>query len=178
MLIIGNNCCGAEIYRSVLKERYNNPFIWCRTNIVALAKNWDNINLENIELYNENKLVGHWHLKIDDICDLRFTHHKFDPNAKSPIIIQPTDTRSAEIRYCKIWELIISDYNRRLSRMNFNDKPIFAFYEDREDGLDKLNELKKYTDRIIVIPKIEDCGVVKSVRLNAEFIKEELSRFL
>ncbi len=177
MLIIGNNCCGAEIYKSVIKQQYNNPFIWCRTDIISLAKYWNNINFKNIDIFNENKLLGFWHILIDNKCDLRFRHHKFDPKAKIPIIIQPTDTQDAEIRYCKIWELLVNDYNKRLNRMDLNEKPIFVFYEDWQDGPEKLEELKKYTDRIIIIPKIKGCGVVKTVRLKADYIKKELEKF-
>ena len=179
MNLIGNNCAGAAAYKYVLNQQYNNPFIWCRTDVVTLAKEWTNINFKNIRLYNENEkdLSGFWHIIIDGKCNLRFSHHKFDPKCKTVQIIEPTDTRDAEIRYYKIWEYLVQKYYERLERMSTNEYPVFLFYQDWQDPPERLEELKKYTNRIIICPKTPGCGVIKNVRIHANEIKQSLSKF-
>ena len=178
MLIISNNCAGAAAYKYVLNEPYNNPFIWCRTDIVTLAKEWYSINFSNIKLYNEcNDLSGRWHIVLDNKCNIRFSHHKFDPSAKEVQIIEPTDTRDAEIRYYKIWEYLVKKYFERLNRVPVNVAPTFLFYEDWEDTNDKLEQLKQYTDRIVICPKSPGCGVIKNVRIHADELRTMLRRY-
>lgn len=179
MNLIGNNCAGAAAYKYVLNEKYNNPFIWCRTDIITLAAEWYNINFKNIRIYNENEtnLSGFWHIIIDGKCNLRFSHHKFDPSAKTVQIIEPTDTQDAEIRYYKIWEYLAQKYFERLERMSHSELPVFLFYPDWQDPSSRLDELKKYTSRIIVCPKDPDCGVIKNVKIHAEYLKDELKKY-
>lgn len=178
MLVISNNCAGAAAYKYVLEQQYNNPFIWCRTDIIALAKEWSSINFRNIKLYNDrDDLLGKWHIDIDNKCSLRFSHHKFDPYATNVHITEPTDTQDAEIRYCKIWEYLVNKYFERLKRMPMNLYPIFLFYPDWEDTNDKLDTLKQHTDRIVVCPQTPNCGVIKNVRIHADELRSMFARY-
>ena len=97
--------------------------------------------------------------------------------AKEVQIVEPTDTKDAEIRYCKIWEYLVKKYIERLKRIPVNEPPTFLFYEDWEDTKDKLNQLRQYTDRIVICPKSPGCGVIKNVRTHADELRTMLSRY-
>lgn len=173
MNIISCNCAGASIYKFVLNIPYNNPFVWCLTDVVSLAKYWGNIDFRNITLFNEHDLDGIWHINIDGKVDVRYVHAKFDRNASKINIIQPTPTQNAEIRYNKIWEYLVHTYYKRLARMNTVEPPVYALYNASKI----YNKLCQYTDRIIDIPVDNTGGIVHGVIEAKEYILNQLTRY-
>ena len=148
MNIISNNCTGGFIYKKLLKTEYENPFIWCRLfndEFLYLMQNYDNINFHNYEIgKHSNKLVNltnPFYIKIDDKISINYTHYYFDINANKPAIIK------TDFFYCKIWETILKNYEKRLLRME--GKPVFIFNDDGDYSVFGTN--KTWVD---VVPQI------------------------
>ena len=173
MNLISCNCAGASIYKFIINKPYNNPFIWCLTDVVSLAKYWGHINFHKIRIFNEHDLDGIWHINIDNKVDVRYVHAVFDPNAQQVQIIQPTPTQNAEIRYNKIWEYLTYTYYKRLARMDVTEPPLYVLYNANK----VLPQLSQYTDRIIDIPVDTTGGIVHGVISARDYIMEKLAMF-
>lgn len=173
MNIISNNCAGAACYKFVLNQPYNNPFVWCITDVVSLELYRKSINFNRIKLWNDNDLTGIWHITIDDKVDCKFIHAFFDKNASSIQIIQPTASQNAEIRSNRIWEYLVQTYFRRLQRMPLNEDPVYVLY-NAPKTLERLNTV---TDRIINVPVIDTGGIVNGIIHQSSYILNEIQRF-
>ena len=130
MNIISNNCLGGFIYRDILKTEYKNPFIWSSfdpDNFIEFIDNYETINFDNYELFKLGPGMNHnFKLKIDDKYILNNDHMWFDANAKTPTVFQ---INNCDIKYCKIWEYIVNNYEKRLKRMKNEIKTVFIFYD-------------------------------------------------
>lgn len=122
--IISNNCAGAAIYKYVLQSSYQNPFIWCTTNVDQLMLHFHNIQFDKFSLFNESKQLDKvWHIQIDNLIDCRFLHAKFDPAQQTPYI------HDVDVYYNKIWEYLVNNYVKRVQRMlRINTEPIYVLY--------------------------------------------------
>ena len=161
MNIISNNCTAGFIYQKLLNTEYENPFIWCRffnDDFLYLVENYNNINFHNYEIGKySNKLENRtnpFYIRIDNKISINYTHYYFDYNATKPTRIK------SDFFYNKIWETVLSNYEKRLTRMS--GKPIFIFNDDGDysvygsnktwlDIIDKLITLSKKIDNKIII---------------------------
>lgn len=132
MNIIANNCVGADLYFNVLKSEFKTPFIWSLIypdEFIYLCKNYDNIDLNNIEMVLmsdkddrgtiKHKISKHiCGIKIDNKITAWFTHILYDKNFKEPTII------GVDRYYYRNFEWVYNKYKERLKRMT--EKPIFT----------------------------------------------------
>lgn len=167
MNIISNNCLGGYIYRDILKEEYQNPFIWTRLDnldLINLLENFDIIKFENVELFKESNKLEKFRLRIDDKIKLQFNHYLFDQKYDKPTVI------GIDVHYNKIWKYIIDVYLKRLKRMQ---KEIdFIFIEDNGTyNIDKIISIvqtkniktfiitnkkpKLISDTLVIVPHIK-----------------------
>ena len=171
MQIISNSCLGSFIYEK-LNLKFNNPFTWNRiyyADMLKLCKNFNNINFENFTLTRKELLLG---INIDNILNLYYPHYKYNSACITPITKHESDGNNLYMDN-KIFQFILDVYNKRVSRLNKNDKPIYVIQSNRYDYTDnnvyeflKLpikmilftnnNKLKKFEDKyhkIIVFEK-------------------------
>lgn len=140
MNIISNNCTAGFIYKNVLKTEYQHPFIWCRffnDDFLYLIQHYDSINFHNYEIGKygaklHNK-TNPFYIRVNDKVSIHYTHYYFDSTASTPIT-----TKSHDILYNKIWELIVSNYKKRLERLN--GKPSFIFNDDESYSIYGANK--------------------------------------
>lgn len=168
MQIISDCCAGAYIYRDYLKIQYPNPFIWntiLLKDMYNLIKNYHRINFNNIELIRfkdhiplsffqgdkfmelqYNTLTG---LRIDNIFNVFWTHNYYDKNAIIP------RKQGGEVFYYKNYELTLENWNKRIIRLDKNEKPIFMIitqknkFGTREDYVKLLNDFPN--ENIVII---------------------------
>lgn len=117
MAIIANNCISGYIYKEILKQPYDNPFIWCRIyadDFLYLIKNLNSIDFNKIELRKQkNKVIEkarNYYLLIDNKIKVYYTHYQYDSVASEITI------RGMDVYYNKIEDYIINTYKKRLSR--------------------------------------------------------------
>lgn len=124
MNIISNNCVSGFIQRDILKQAYNNPFIWTtieEVDMKNLILHFDDIDFENVDLYKDER--WNFYIRIDDIVNVNLTHYKFAKEYDKPTIAGPNNN---DIFYNRIWEYIVEKYMARVNRMKTqNEKPIF-----------------------------------------------------
>lgn len=127
MNIITNNCLGGFIYKDILKEEYQNPFIWTLFDpdeYIDFIDNFDTINFDNYELIKEgNGLSNNFQLLIDCKYHLKFIHYNFEASADTPYI------KGVDVYYNRIWEYIVEKYITRLKRMKAQKTTVFIYYE-------------------------------------------------
>ena len=105
-----------------------NPFTWVDMDFNSfynLLTGYESINWKNIVIshrqhpYNKGQEV--FELTIDEKVKLTFIHMIYDPRATQPIV------RGSDVRYCKIWEYIVSKYQEHVKIMLENGKaPMFV----------------------------------------------------
>lgn len=127
MNLIGN-CCISNFLLRIYGFGNTNPFTWVYMDFNSfynLLTGYDSINWKNIELshrphpYNKGQDV--FELTIDGKIKLTFIHMLYDPSATQPIV------HGSDVRYCKIWELIIQKYQEHLKTMLESGKePMFV----------------------------------------------------
>ena len=127
MNLIGN-CCISNFLLRLYGFGNTNPFTWVDMDFNSfynLLTDYENINWKNIELshrqhpYNKGQEV--FELTIDEKVKLTFIHMIYDPRATQPIV------RGSDVRYCKIWEYIVSKYQEHVKIMLENGKaPMFV----------------------------------------------------
>ena len=186
--IISNNCLGGYVYRDILKEEYQNPFIWTRldnTDLINLLENFDTLNFKNIELFKESNKLEKFRLKIDNKIKLQFNHYLFDSKYDKPTII------GIDVHYNKIWEYIVNVYLRRLNRMVKTIDYIFiedngTYDVDRIIKITQKNKIKTFiitnkkskfiSDTLVIEPHIKyDCFMAHFYK---EQYKNEIKDFL
>jgi len=186
--IISNNCLGGYVYRDILKEEYQNPFIWTRLDnidFINLLENFDTLNFKNIELFKESDKLEKFRLKIDNKIKLQFNHYLFDSNYNKPTII------GIDVHYNKIWEYIANVYLRRLNRMQ---KEIdFIFIEDNGTyNIDRIISItqtrniktfiitnkkpKLFSNTLVIVPHIKYKEF--QAHFYKEYYKNEIKDFL
>lgn len=125
MNLITNRCLGGYIYRDILKERYENPFIWTGIwdeyfNI--LFENYNSINFKNFKVcYDENHPVEKYYILIDNAIRVNYGHILLDPNAITPTPKDVNIYTNDPMKYVK------EKYIERLERMT---KPPTFIYMD------------------------------------------------
>ncbi len=181
MNVITSNCIGAELYERVLKQPFNNPFMWClifADDYVYLYNHFDEIDFSNVNLLmmSEKDDIGTTkhdiHKKIFGICvDNKFTawytHTFYDDKCK-----EPTKLEISNIYYYKNYELVFNNYHKRLARMK--ESPVFTIiaYQGQcwtKEKIDALNS--KYP--IYVLTDIPGCKTTdtKHIEYVENFIK-------
>jgi len=175
MNIICNNCAGGYFYRDVLKEEYQNPFIWtqiCAKEFVKLIENFDKINFLNYEMLEMKKsdfiesgdfgehiwLNQHpLGLRIDNIFTLWFPHIRYKIDAIKP------QTVNTDIYYYRHFELVVDTYEKRLKRMKENpvfmilDYEWFGWNEELIKQVIDLSNTVKY--KIIILTKRKEIKI-------------------
>ena len=151
MNIISNRCLNSYIYRDIIKTKFENPFIWCRINkqyFNYLFEHYSDINYNKYELGKIDNKLSMFYLKIDDKIEVEYRHIVFNKDCEKQKIIKNT------IYTNKPWELIVSNYDKRLKRMI--DKPLF-FYMDIDKNLDLFHNYiitdiaKKIRKKIVIL---------------------------
>ena len=147
MNIISNNCAGAAIYKYVLNTEYQNPFIWCFTDLKALVAKFDSINWTSVKIYNEMpNLLGRWHLCIDNMVDMNFVHAYWDPSHETPYIDQ------WNVRYNRIWQYLMDKYVKRVKRMlDHKESPIYVVNIQTQPGVQLAEYMQSQTHRLLII---------------------------
>ena len=148
MNIISNNCCGGYFYDS-LNQRQLNPFRFCwfdAESCFNIINNYDKINFNNYELTKDSKWM--FYLNIDSQINVCMYHHHFDINYKTPTKV------GENIRYCKIWEYIIEQYERRVKLMT--EEPVFiidagSFNGWTEQKIEKFLELNFNRPTVLIV---------------------------
>lgn len=143
MNVISNNCCGAYFYNSI-NQRQLNPFRFCwfdAESCFNIIQQYDTINFTNYTLTHDANWM--FYLNIDNQINVCMYHQLFDKNYNIPTKV------GENIRYCKIWEYIVEQYDRRLSLMT--EDPVFiidagvfnGWNESKIDKFLKLNFTRK-----------------------------------
>lgn len=159
MNIIANTCIGGYIYTNT-NNHYGNPFIW--NNILApdfikLVNLYDQINFLNYSIFYE---YTQWHdrgvlpkdtlvttVNIDNLINIRYTHHLYCEKYNNMFLLQPSNRLMSN----NMKDYVNQLYIKRIHRMlNFNEKPIFVYFEqDDEKELETL--LKTNRDNVIIM---------------------------
>lgn len=116
-----------------------------------LIKEYKNLNFSNIRLvkYKDTKYYG---INIDNKITVYYIHYLYaDHELKR-------DNYLKEVKGKNIEEYIINSYNRRLARLNINEKPKFLFITNRQAHADILgkNEISEEWQEIINLLKEND----------------------
>lgn len=126
MIILSHNCLAGFIYRDILHEKYNHPFIWSfvESDFCDFIQNFRNIDFNNVYLESKN---GHCNgimtLHIDDKLIVRYSHVKFDKNADVPY------TQDVNVYTNEPWKYVLEKYEKRLNLMDKNDDVCVIMYE-------------------------------------------------
>ena len=139
MNILSNNCAAGDIYKRILHQPYQNPFIWTLFNpddFIGFVENFRTVNLNKIRFDNTNPNLGNnFDIIIDNTYRIKHIHMWFDPNYTTPTIVGDID-----VHYNKIWEYIYMKYITRLARMNKNETPVIVFL-DSDFNSTRITEL-------------------------------------
>ena len=111
---VANSCIGAWYYE-LIQQKYNNPFVWTAIEweyFFNLYSNIDELDYGNIKIEHDDTWL--FQLIIDDCVRVNYNHHIFDPTA---ITMTKQDH---DLHYCKIWEVIVDNYVKRIKRMLVN----------------------------------------------------------
>ena len=141
MQIISNNCLGGYIYRDILNEEYQNPFIWSKItepNFITLLEHLNKIDFNKYELKkNGTNLKDGFHVLVDNKIHINYSHFIFDPTCNNP------KTDGVSVYYNKIWEYIIEKYEKRLKRFNLQDEICIALedYPQCPYNINKILEI-------------------------------------
>lgn len=141
------NCCIVGDYCENKHIQYFTPFVWNTffpDDIKILIKEYKNLNFSNIRLvkYKDTKYYG---INIDNKITVYYIHYLYaDHELKR-------DNYLKEITGKNIEEYIINSYNRRLARLDINEKPKFLFITNRQAYADILgkNETSEEWQEII-----------------------------
>lgn len=193
-ILIGNNCLVGYIYRDILMQEYQTPFIWSRIwneDFIKLLEHYKEIDFENFELKKVNKKINNkdndFYILLDDTVKIFYEHYKFDKNYN-----KPSEVDNIDIHYNKIWEYIYEKFKIRCERMSKSEKPIIIF-NDHDPTYDPLKIIKiceeknyrllAFTDRIkkknafmlTVLPNIENGADPNKI---IETYKNEILEFI
>ena len=132
MNLITNNCLGAMMFTTSIKEEFPNPFMWSSINIdnfCKLIKNYDILNFENIKcelVINDSKTICEQgstiaKILIDNIIEVYYFHYQYNPKYTT----EPK--KIGGYRYFNhIDKYTYDEYFKRLNRMN--EPPIFLWH--------------------------------------------------
>ena len=148
------NCCIVGDYCENKHIQYFTPFVWNTffpDDIKILIKEYKNLNFSNIRLvkYKDTKYYG---INIDNKITVYYIHYLYaDHELKR-------DNYLKEVTGKNIEEYIINSYNRRLARLDINEKPKFLFITNRQAYADILgkNETSEEWQEIINLLKEND----------------------
>lgn len=154
MNIITSNCLGGFIYRDVLNQEYQNPFIWTKfennNEFIDFVDNFENIDFENVMIEKiGNELSNNFITVIDDTYTLKNRHIYFSINDNIPRI----DNRMfCNTYYNRPWEYILEKYEKRLKRMSKKNIAI-CLYEltfTNEQIYKLINVCKKHNYKCLI----------------------------
>lgn len=159
MNLIGNCCISNHLLR---KYGYGNtnPFTWINmdfTSFYNLLTEWTSIDFSIIDFIRIPhpwiKSTYQYSLLIDDKVKLDYVHYVFDPYYTSPKV------NGVDVKYCKIWEYILNQYNKHVDIMKQSNLPPqfvleWEHMDYRENEFDKLlNTELKYKVAVITYNK-------------------------
>lgn len=147
MNLIGNDCTASFITRDLLKQGFENPFVWTRImdeTFIWLLENYENIDFWNYKITKDNRIGDpkcFFYVSYDEIHKVKYGHHRFDAKCNVPTKV------GMDVRYERIWEYIADKYEKRLGRMK--DDPIWVISSqfDNPNTIPKIVEIikrKKY----------------------------------
>ena len=156
MLVIGNTCVGGWIY-VIVKQKYNNPFIWCEIdgkNFLNLIVNFNTIDFKKRRLITVGlekiKCRKVFAIEIDSQVVVSFPHHIKDETFKAPTKCK-SDYIGWDMRYEKMEEYLLEKYDQRLERMlKRKETPIFIVdtsvtEKEEAEKIEKCNVEKIYS---------------------------------
>lgn len=143
MLVIANNCGGADYY-NLHNTEYNNPFMWSvcfPTDMVNIINNFNKINWNNVDAHFMSKHIAdnnHFTyqplvpgLTIDKIGSIYYTHYLYDQSFNIPTKIGP------DKYYNKNYEYAFKKYMKHTKAMcNQKDLPCFLIITYYRHGWD------------------------------------------
>ena len=148
--IISNNCLMSFYYKENALGAFPTPFAWCRLSAVDMSNlilNFYRINWAHITLRHGSEVPNtiedkkdRYAIIIDNKIIARYTHIVFNEKCIQPSVIEN------DILYNKPWELIASNYKRRVNRMiSLNRLPAFIYMDDYQ-RCDTIDDIKTLID--------------------------------
>lgn len=105
MNILSNNCAAGDIYKRVLHQPYENPFIWTLfqpDDFIDFIDKYNQVNFYNIRMENNDPDLGnHFEIILDNVYRIKHIHMVFDPLYDTPTVFNDID-----VHYNRIWEYI------------------------------------------------------------------------
>jgi len=154
MNYISRNCLDGFLCKKVLNVRNNNPFVWCGIPILSfkyLVENYDNINFENIVVFDDINKFKQYVLNINssllpDIEQVEILRNKIKNEMYYALIDNNIIIRTIHFQYNKMktreyctgckngMEALKVTYLRRLERMlTCKEDPVFFFEVDDKE---------------------------------------------
>lgn len=128
MNILSNNCAAGDIYKRVLHQPYENPFIWTLfqpVDFIDFIDKYNQVNFYNIRMENNDPDLGnHFEIILDNVYRIKHIHMVFDPLYDTPTVFNDID-----VHYNRIWEYIYTKYMTRLKRINKTETPKIVFLD-------------------------------------------------
>ena len=125
MNLITNRCLGGYIYRDILKEQYENPFIW--TGIWdqyfnKLFSEYGKINFNNFSVeHDPEERIEKYFIIIDNKIRVNYGHVLLDPKASTPVPRDVNIYTADPVGYLR------QKYKERLSRMT--KEPVWIYLD-------------------------------------------------
>jgi hypothetical protein len=112
--------------------------------MVYVYEHFNDIDFTKYELCFKN---GMYYVNVDNKINIYYPHYIKDSKYKVPTRME--NGLSADIRYEKIEEYIKEKYEKRVSRMNKKEKPIFIISQARIDdsfGYNNKNNIEEFAN--------------------------------
>jgi len=142
------NCCIGGDYYNVLKQEYNNPFIWVimkPADMLSLIKNFDKVNFDNIEIYESEFSTATrkcFKIKVDNLFEIHYPHYLKDARYKT--VTRCSDPTKVDVLCANIEDYVKETYFRRVKRMRaMKEKPKFLILGDRDGYKWNVNDIEK-----------------------------------
>lgn len=142
MLVISNNCAGAELYKKLGVE-FNNPFMWSLVfadDMINIIRDFTKINWAKIKPIFMDKTIAaensYWEytdyipgFNIDNRFNIYYPHYKMDINKQTPEVC------GIDVYYRYNYKYAYDKYASRLKRFcNVNELPAFLILTYKRHG--------------------------------------------
>ena len=127
-MIIANNCCAADLYKSN-HIQYNHPFMWCLImykDMISLIDNWEHIHYDTYELYPNIRVPDTYIMRIDNMINVQYVHYFNKSEMNKPTKFADRFNELRHIGYANIKQYIIDKYKERVARMH--GLPVFLVH--------------------------------------------------
>ena len=153
MLVIANNCAGADYY-NLHHAEYNNPFIWSvcfPTDMINFINKFNTINWSNVNVHFMSESVAmnnHYTpyqplipgLTIDQLSSIYYTHYLFSPSFNVPTKV------GVNKYYNKNYEYAFNKYIKHAKAMcSCHEPPCFLIITYHRHGWDNTHFKLLYT---------------------------------